>query len=336
MTSPRHQPTRPRPLIRRTRLVAAVSVAVIVIAAVIILSPSGSPTPPAPVCIYAGATLSGLREAQQETGNPARCAVVFDNGAQTWSQWDNPWFVTNRGGDTNWTAFARSGNRVVVTVDLFPKDADTSDWRAEGAKGAFSGYASILARNLVRAGMGGAVIRLAHEANGTWYPDNVGDDALQESEWAEFWRRTVTAMRAVPGAHFSFDWCVAAGVRPIPFAAYYPGNAYVDTIGVDVYDAAVPAGVTDRWRWLYRQPQGVGAVVRFARAHHKPLALPEWGLEPKSAGGIGADPAFMRGILDVLKRNDVSFESYFFQEGPEEALLADPSSLQIYRSEILR
>jgi hypothetical protein len=336
MTSPRHQPTRPLPLIRRTRLVVALAVAVIVVAAVIILRPTGSRTPPAPVCIYAGARLSDLQAAQRVTGSRARCAMVFDGSAQTWSQWDNPWFISNPDGDTNWTAFARAGNRVVVTLNLFPTDAVGSDWRTEGAAGAFSGYATILARNLVRAGMGGAVIRLANEANGTWFADNVGDDAAQESEWAEFWRRTVTAMRAVPGAHFSFDWCVAGGARPISFAAYYPGDAYVDTIGVDVYDGGIPAGVTDRWRWLYDRPKGVGALVRFAHAHHKPLTVPEWGLEPKSAGGIGADPAFMRGILQLLKHNDVSFESYFFQEGPEEALLADPSSLRIYRSQILR
>jgi hypothetical protein len=331
-------PTRRRPLVRRPRFIAAVAVAVVVIVilGVVVLLPAGSRAPGARACVYTGATVSGVRQADRVFGQPVRCAVLFDDAAQTWSEWDNPWFISNRGGDTNWTNFARSGNRVVVTVNLFPTEADGSDWRTQGADGAFSGYASTLARNLVHAGMGRAVIRLGHEANGTWYPDNVGDTALEESEWAEFWRRTVTAMRTVPGAHFSFDWCVNAGVRPIPFAAYYPGDAYVDTIGVDVYDAGVPAGVTDRWGWLYRRPEGVGALVRFARAHHKPLALPEWGLEPKSAGGIGADPGFTRGILQVLKSNDVSFESYFFVKAPGQALLADPTSLRIYRSEILR
>ena len=338
VVNPRRRLRRRRSLVRHgvalTSLVAAAVVLVIILLPGIGRRPP--PTVGARACIYPGPTLSDLRQAEASLDGSFHCAMEFDNASTTWAQWEDPWFLTNPPGDANWSGFARSGNRMIITVDLFPKSVDGSDWRPAGASGAYSGYAATLARNLVRGGMGHAVIRLGHEANGTWYADNVGDDAQQEAQWAEFWRRTVTAMRSVPGAHFSFDWCVNAVYRPIPLSAYYPGNAYVDSIGVDVYDAGVPTDVSDRWQWLYDQPEGVGAIARFARAHDKPLAIPEWGLQPRTAGGIGADPGFTRGVLQVLGRNDVSFESYFFTEGPGQALLGDPTSMRLYRSEILR
>lgn len=287
-------------------------------------------------CVDPGPTLSDLRAYEHTMHRRVTCVELFDNTAATWSQWADPWLITERNPDENWTAYARSGHRIVLTVDMFPSALDHANWRPAGANGAYTGHARLLARNLVRAGMGSAIIRLGHEANGTWYADNVGTTPTQEREWRLFWARTVRAMRSVRGAHFSFDWCVAAGVRPISLAAYYPGDDVVDSIGIDVYDNGVPAGVHDRWRWLYDRPAGVGAIVRFARRHHKPLAVPEWGLQPRSvAGGGGADPSFVRGIARLIARQDVSFEAYFFRQGGRSALLADRAGMRIYRREIL-
>lgn len=288
-------------------------------------------------CVDPGPTLSDLHSYERTVHRRVGCVVLFDNRASTWAQWDDPWPITERNPDANWTAFARAGHRIVLTVDMFPSSLNSANWRAAGAAGAYAGYARRLAGHLVAAGMGSAIIRLGHEANGTWYADNVGTTPAQEAQWKRFWARTVRAMRSVPGAHFSFDWCVSAGVRPIPLADYYPGDDVVDSVGIDVYDSGVPGGVRDRWRYLYDRAGGVGAIVRFARRHHKPLAIPEWGLQPTSvSGGAGSDPSFTRGIVRLIHRQDVSFEAYFFQQGGQSALLADRTSMRIYRRQLLR
>ena len=81
---------------------------------------------------------------------------------------------------------------------------DNPNWLEAGATGDYAVYASRLARNLVAAGLGISVIRLAWEANDSGNPYSLGTTARALKPWREFWRRTVIAMRSVPGAHFLF------------------------------------------------------------------------------------------------------------------------------------
>jgi hypothetical protein len=264
--------------------------------------------------------------------------LEYSSGSQTWAQWVDPWFISNSAANSNWSRFAaRSGHLMILSISLFPTQVTGSGWRAAGASGAYAPYARQLARNLVRAGMGHSVIRLAHEANGFSYADNVGTTLAQETEWKKFWRQTAIAMRSVPGAHFDFNWCIANGPRAIPFTDYYPGDDVVDSIGDDVYDSGLPPNVNDdnRWRYVYDEPGGVQAIARFARKHNKPLTVPEWGLALRSEDGGGSDPRFTRGFLAFLRRDHVRSESYFFAEGSRSALLSDRTSLALYRSQIL-
>jgi hypothetical protein len=290
----------------------------------------------AAACIYAGATHSELSHVEQQIGHHVDCVLEYDMGAPTWSQWADPWFITNRSANSNWSQFVRSGNQMILTISLFPTQLDGTDWRPAGASGAYATYARELARNLVRAGMGHVVIRLGHEANGITYADNVGTTQTQETEWKEFWRRTAVAMRSVAGAHFNFNWCIDNGPRPIPFTDYYPGNDVVDSIGDDVYDSGLPKNVSfdDRWQYVYDEPGGVRAIAAFARAHHRPLTIPEWGLAPLSDDGGGTDPAFTRGFLAFLRNDHVKLEAYFFSGSFGSTLLGDPTSLALYRHQI--
>ena len=99
-----------------------------------------------------------------------------------------------------------------------------------------TGAFTTLAQNLVAQGEGNAILRLGWEFTGNWYPWSVtspGDAA----NFVSFWQQIVTTMRAVPGAQFSFLWN-PNGASPTSYSpdAAYPGNAYVDYVGTDVYD----------------------------------------------------------------------------------------------------
>lgn len=291
----------------------------------------------AAACIYPGATHADLTRFERQIGRKVNCVVEYSMSAPTWAQWADPWFIKNASQNANWAGFVRSGHQMILTISMFPTQVGASDWRAAGASGTYTTYARELARNLVRAGMGHVVIRLGHEANGVSYADNVGTTLAQETEWKEFWRRTAIAMRSVPGAHFDFNWCIANGPRPIPFTNYYPGNDVVDSIGDDVYDSGLPTNVSfnDRWQYVYDEPGGVRAIAAFAHAQHKPLTVPEWGLSPRSDDGGGADPAFTRGFLAFLRKDHVQSESYFFSGSFGSTLSGDPTSLALYRNQIL-
>jgi Glycosyl hydrolase family 26 len=286
----------------------------------------------AQTCVFSGNHTSQLTEFNRLVGTRLTCALIFDTDQPTWSSWEDPYFLTSHIPTVNWVSFARRRqDELIITVELFPDQAETQNWRVLGAEGAYASYARVLARNLVAAGMGHAVIRLAHEANGTWFDDNIGTTPQQWALWRTFWRKTVFAMRSVRGAHFSFNWCISAGYRAIPFADYYPGNDVVDSIGVDIYDSGEPAGEQHRWAYAYNKPGGVGAIARFARSQGKPLTIPEWGLEPVAQGGGGDDPAFVQGIADVLRRDNVAFQSYFFAENTALEFEDAPRSLAVYR-----
>jgi beta-mannanase len=217
---------------------------------------------------------------------------------------------------------------------LFPSSLDRSDWLTAGASGAYVGYARELAKNLVAAGLGASVIRLAHEANDPSSPYWIGSTPRDWRLWDEFWRKTVLAMRSVPGARFLFDWCINAYWQPVPLADWYPGNDVVNIIGIDAYDSGVPVGI-NRWTRIYGQPDGIKAVLAFARADDKPVSIPEWGLAPVGAQSLGGgdDPRYVNGIAQVVRDNPVAYQSYFYDGATRSLLNSSPLSLAAYRSQ---
>jgi hypothetical protein len=326
---------------RRLSPLGSARLCALAVAAAALLSACGSQAPQlvhTRTCVYSANLVDKLPAFDRLVSARVTCALVFDTEQPTWATWEDPWFITSHIKAENWTSFARRpGDLLIITVPLIPDQAVSQNWRLLGAQGAYDAYDRTLARNLIANGLGRSIIRLAHEANGTWAPDNVGDTPAQWAEWRQFWVNTVLAMDSVPGAHFSFNWCIAGGYRALPFKDYYPGDAVVDSIGVDVYDMGEPKGIPPgprRWTYQYDRPGGIAAIAAFAKAHHKPLSIPEWGLEPTSAGGAGDDAAFVRGLAKLLRTTDVAFESYFDAEGSAAELTAGSASLEAYRAMI--
>ena len=200
-----------------------------------------------------------------------------------------------------------------MTQNLIPDtEASNPNWRAQGAAGRFNRYARLLAEHLVKAGFGYSVIRLGHEMNGSWENDNLGRNRSEWHHWAEYFVQIVRTMRSVKGAHFLFDWNVNAGTwTQIPLADYYPGNAYVDIVGLDLYDvsgSALPrVGAPDRWRALETEPMGLKEVYAFAVRHHKPLSFPEWG----TLWTQGDDGNYVTHMGQFVANHDVAYESWF-------------------------
>jgi hypothetical protein len=286
-------------------------------------------------CIYSASSVSTLNATGAMLGVPFNCALVFDDAAQTWAQWDDPWFITDPDPDGNWAQWVQAspGRTMILSIQLIPSNLDGTSWLGHGADGAYNRYAKTLARNLVTAGLGGSVIRLAPEANGTWEPDSIGNTPASDANWAHFWRDTANAMMSVPGADFSFDWSVNAAVRNIPLANYYPGDAVVNEIGIDLYDEGLPSTVTDRWTTLYNEPGSLGTVLAFAQAHGKPISIPEWGVGPTTVQeGGGDDPGYVQGLASVVENDNVAYQSYFFNGTWAQGLASYPNSLAAYQA----
>ena len=155
----------------------------------------------------------------------------------------------------------------------------------DGADGRYDDHFRALADRLVQLGVPDTEIVLGWEMNGTTYTHRC---APGPASWKRYWTRIITAMRSVPGQRFRFDFTPNRGHDAIPWTDCYPGDGYVDVIGMDAYDA--PRGLS--FPQQLAEPYGLLAQVDFARAHHKPIAYPEWGLFEN-----GDNPTYMRGML---------------------------------------
>jgi hypothetical protein len=256
------------------------------------------------------------------TGVAYNCLGVFANPMASWDSWEAPWmFDTPSDGWDAWLA-ASPAHQVVMSMDLIPQSLSNNDnpltWEQPCAAGDYNQYATALAQNLVSDGAGNIVIRLGTEANGTWEADYVGSTSAEMSAWAQCFANEVTAMRAVPGAHFLFVWNPNACTGDLPLSGWYPGNSYVDIIGIDAYDQdceTLKTVAQEGWTAYSTDSASSGSsdpdfpsianAEAFARAHGKPLSFPEWGL------GSDDDPAYVTGMAQMFNSDDFSFESYF-------------------------
>ncbi len=285
------------------------------------------------VCLYTRGGIRGLEAAQKQLGVEANCTLAFDGGPD-WTTWATPWFVDNPTSNYDWGKWVAggSGRRLVVDADLIPKSAEADpNWRALGAAGAYAAYARQLALSLISRGLGLSYVRLGNEANDAATPDFIGPRPTDWANWRAFWRRTALTMSSVPGAKFSFIWCISPSIGHVPLSAYYPGNDVVNDIGVDVYDAGIAYTGDGRFSYLVNRAGGVAEVRQFAFAMRKPLVIPEWGLIPPDSGGGGDDPEFIRGIASLIQKG-VAFQSYFDAGVSAEALANSPHSVEAYRS----
>ncbi|HWT45993.1 MAG TPA: glycosyl hydrolase, partial [Vicinamibacterales bacterium] len=200
----------------------------------------------------------------------------------------------------------------MLAVPMLPDAGKVS--LADGARGEYNHYFRTLAENLVRFGEQSASLRIGWEMNGGWYRWSAASDPVS---WIGYYRQIVTTMRSVPGARFTFVWNPNTGTRSMDAEAAYPGDAYVDQIGMDIYDwewNTPDATPQSRWVWMRTHLNGLDWLAAFAAAHHKPISLPEWGLaqpQDNTNGGGGDDPYYVSHLLDWAAAHHVVAEAYF-------------------------
>ena len=93
-------------------------------------------------------------------------------------------------------------------------------------------------------------LRPMHEMNGNWYPWCGTVNQNQPEEYVEAWRHLHDIFLEVGATQVSWLWCPYAASYPNSpknaISCYYPGDAYVDWIGLDGYNW----GTSQPWsRW---------------------------------------------------------------------------------------
>jgi hypothetical protein len=241
------------------------------------------------------------------------CLSAYLNGEPNWKQWEDPWITSRQYGYTKWVDEDPQQRQLVLEVDLIPASlADVNEplsWEQSCANGSFNSYATELGTNLVAAGLENSVLRLGPEMNGIWEEDYVGPTVTEQRLWAACFDNEVTSLRAAPGEHFLIDWDPNACTENIPYANFYPGNAYVDIMGLDIYNVSCTSPYTrETFSQLANETAGIASFERFATAQGKPMSFPEWGLKKVPSGD---DPGYIDGMGAIFDRRNVAFEVYF-------------------------
>ena len=199
----------------------------------------------------------------------------------------------------------------ILGIPPFPEDGSTV---AACASGAYDSKWTEFAQNIKAAGMDDeSIIRLGWEFNGNWYRWS----ATNPDQFVACWRHVYTAAEAVAPA-LRWDWNVnrGAGQSVADARRAYPGDQYVDIVGVDAYDMWPGATSAANWDIQLNGAYGLNFWLDFAKSHGKRLSVPEWGVYPGTAqaGHNGGDNAFyIEKMHDFFAANaaDIAYESYF-------------------------
>jgi hypothetical protein len=338
----RRRPTRGSATRRRGAALVAVAVAVVVVVAGAgVASPSAhasstrigkhavhrSKSSGHALGVYVGNNnLSAVRAFEAKTRTKSKYVDDFLDGTSGWSAMVSPHLE-------HWK---RSRLHVVLGVPIIPDG--TGATLAGGAAGAYNAYFVTLARNLVKSRLSQTILRLGWEFNGNWFHWSVSNPT-DAANFAAYWRNIVKAMRSVRGQAFRFVWNPngAPGTSAFTAAQAYPGDAYVDYVGTDLYDESwsTPKTPQNAWANDVSAQWGLNWLAGFAAAHGKRIAFPEWSVDYRADGaGLGDDPYFVNQFASWFATHDVAFADLFcFNTSVEENAITDghfPNSLAAF------
>ena len=263
-------------------------------------------------------------------GQPAQLAEAFE-ARDIWDNIDGaawqlgPW--------SQWVR-AKPGRNLVLSVPMLP-DSPSDTTLDRCAAGQYDAYWRNLANELAVYGLHWAYLRLGWEMDGTWYRWGAPKGSGREAAFAGCFRRIVQTMRtAQPANQWKFVWNpTATWTDPAWLTATWPGDAYVDVVGIDLYDQSwapntypYPSPCDSACRLTRQQNAWNGfawylqTMRDFALARGKAFAIPEWGLYTRPDGhGGGDNPYYIEKMHQFIAdpANAVLFHVYFDVKAPD-------------------
>ena len=146
-----------------------------------------------------------------EPFRPAAVSLCYNQGAVPVLSWE-PWAGPERG--LNQPAYSL----------------------ARIAAGQYDGYIQRFARG-VRAQRWPVVLRFAHEMNGYWYPWSEQRSGNRQGDYVRAWRHVHAVFDRVGATNVIWVWSpnIIRAVPGVSLQALYPGDRYVDWVGVVGY-----------------------------------------------------------------------------------------------------
>jgi beta-mannanase len=141
------------------------------------------------------------------------------------------------------------------------------------------------------------LLRFAPEMNGDWNSWSPGINGNTASEYVAVWRHVHAIFESVGAANVEWVWSPNASFRgSTPIGRLYPGDAYVDWVGIDGYNWGTSRPGT-HWQTFAEVFQPTIRAMRGIT--HKPLMLAEVG----SAEQGGNKARWISGFFASLRQN---------------------------------
>ncbi len=220
--------------------------------------------------------------------------IQLHGGAANWTDWRE---------SITWEAslFADHDVDIMWSIPLVPYGANLA---AAGA-GSYNDKYLALARQIVAdtSGSDQIYLRVGWEFNGkNW---NSSSAVGQPGNYVAAYHQFADAFRSVSN-RFVFEWTPNVGPVDMNPETAYPGDKYVDVVGVDIY-------YNTRWDstdahkafdYFVGEPFGLQWQQDFAAAHGKPTAIAEWGINSDS-------PEYVSLMADWVADHDMVYQNYW-------------------------
>jgi hypothetical protein len=197
-----------------------------------------------------------------------------------------------------------------IGMPLYPRDGNLE----EASKGSYNAEWEKFGR-MVAAKYPTAYIRVGWEMNlNDWYYKATPHNAAR---WIASYRHAVTSLKKGSSTfRFIFNPNIGPGQTGTEDATdFYPGDAYVDLIGVDAYDWWPPYTTEENIAYHCERKYGWDWWLEFAKSRNKKFCLPEWGVATANNNSGGDNPAYINFVYSWLKENRkwVAMECYFHE-----------------------
>lgn len=227
--------------------------------------------------VFVGNEPAALTAYEGWLGNKTE-AIQLHTGREGWSDWESSiGWVAHMWKDVNLPKY--------WTIPLIERQGSSL---SAAAAGNYDAHYRKAAQTLLEAssGSGPIYVRTGWEFNGDWQPWAA---AGKEGDYRGAYRKFVDAFRSV-SKRFKFEWSPNIGELQMNPENAYPGDAYVDIIGLSFYvHPSDPADANKSWEFAVSRKYGLQWQVDFAKAHGKQLAMSEWGVRSNSSGPIVAN-----------------------------------------------
>jgi hypothetical protein len=259
---------------------------------------------------HSGCSLSGISAFEAYRGRACDSYTMW-NLHKTWSE-----IPSFRGG---WPTLHKLPGRLSIGLAPFPDTHSAVQnpglWD-NAARGAYDSVYTLFAQKLAASGRTDVIVRIGWEHNHT-YPWYSGGNP---KAYKTAFRRIVDILRRY-NPTVLIDWTSIKRGDKSPVAESYPGDDWVDIIGIDFYDGYPALNDQAIWDKQYNatangSPWGLGSWLAFAKSRGKKLSLPEWGISVGVSPGSKDNPFYIQKMWEFFKANasSIAYENYFNQK----------------------